>query len=146
MGSIHLDDVHDRHDWKNDGDGFRSFKIVGLASEQTTTPTGMRDEHLLLSWLILLLRTREGSQIGFDWAFRGRANGFEHEPVNRHLSMGEVMTGLQNSVGQVAASISRHIAIAAPSRPAAMSSPVSLLLSTSFLSQTSEEVKDEVSE
>lgn len=157
MGSIHVDDIHGQNHPGNesvdalsagqaDGDGFRSFKVVGLAPDQTSTPTGMRDEILLLSWLIVLLRTQESSQISYDWAYKGREDGFEHEPVNRCLSTDEVMTGLQSNVAQTAAAISRHITTVAPSQCTAMPSPGSLLLSTSSLSQKSKEAKDEVSE
>ncbi|KAF2102365.1 nonribosomal siderophore peptide synthase Sid2 [Rhizodiscina lignyota] len=126
-----------------DGDGFRSFDIVGLVPRQTNSPTGMSDEILLLSWLIVLLRTRESSQISYDWAYRSRANGFEHEPGDRHLSMDEVLTGLQSTVGQAAVAISRHIMAVEPSQHEALSFPASLLLSTGSLSRTSEEARNE---
>ncbi len=157
MEFIHVDDIHGQNHPRNesantlstgqsDGGGFRSFKIVGLAPDQTSTPTGMREEILLLSWLIVLLRTKESSRISYDWAYNGRGNGFEHEPVKRSLSTDEVMTGLQSNVAQIAAKISRHIMIVAPSQCTAMSGPGSLLLSTSSMSQTSEEAKDKVSD
>lgn len=103
----------------------------------------MREEILLLSWLIVLLRTREGSQISFDWTYR---NGAEQETAKGCLSMEKVMTELQDTTGKVAAAILDDIKTAAPSQHATTSRPVSLLLSTSSLSQTPEEAKDEVSE
>ncbi|RFU25513.1 hypothetical protein B7463_g10826, partial [Scytalidium lignicola] len=153
MGSILIDNIHDLNHGKTESAGmcspgqagFGSFEVAGLTSEQTTTLTGMRDEILLLSWLIVLSRTREeGSLISYDWAYRDRTDGFEDEElVKRCLSMSEVMTGLRNNVGQIAAAISLHITAVAPSQCAAVSSPVSLLLSSSSLSRTSEEAKDE---
>ncbi|KAK8202289.1 Nonribosomal peptide synthetase 4 [Zalaria obscura] len=118
----------------NDG-GFRSFEIDGLA--QKSTPTGFRDEVLLLSWLLVLLRTQEGSQVSFDWAYRDRSNGFEREVASQRLSMGKAMTGLQDSVGQVTSSISRYLATLKPNLHTATSN--ALLLSTSSLSEPCEE-------
>ena len=156
MEYIHVDDVHGQNHRKNeavdvssggqvDGDGFRSFKIADLALDPTT-PTGMRDEIILLSWLIVLLRTQENSQICYDWAYKEQENGFEHEPKSKRLSTDEVMTAPQSSLAQIGSAIYRHISTVAPSQSAAISSPSSLLLSTSFLSQSSEDSKDKVSE
>lgn len=117
---------------------FSSFQIAHLASEQITTPTGMKEEIVLLSWLMVLLRSREDSQISYDWSYKDVAHGAEPESVNK-LSMNEVMKGLQSNVGDVATAISQNI-------NTGTSSPASLVLSTSSLSQTSEEAKDEVSE
>lgn len=117
---------------------FSSFHIADLASEQIITPTGMKEEIVLLSWLIVLLRSREDSQISYDWSYKYSANGAEPESVNKIL-MNEVMKGLQSNVGEVATAISRNITAGA-------SSDASLVLSTSSLSRTSEEAKDEVSE
>lgn len=122
---------------------FRSFEIVDLAADQDTTLTGMREEILLLSWLIVLLRTREGIQVSFDWAY---SSGVEHEPARRCLSMNRVVTGLQDPIEKVAAAISGDIAAVERSQSIPKSSPVSFLLSTGSLSRISEEVKDEVSE
>lgn len=150
MGSIHIEDVYEQNERRNgsddisstdqgDGDGFRSFEVAGLAS---STPTGMREEILLLSWLVVLLRTHEGGPVRFDWAYKGRKNGVGNELVHASLSTDEVMTGLQSNAGETAAAISRHIANVASSQHEAISSHVSLLLSTSYLSQGP---KDEVS-
>lgn len=161
MGSAHVDDMQSQHSPENgfvdllsgqpDGDGFRAFNVNGLASDevtpQTDMTTGMREETLLLSWLIVLLRVREeGSQISYDWAYKSREDHFELEPVKGRLSLDEVTTELHNNVGQVTSKVSQHINKVRSSQDAAISSPVSLLLSTSSLSQTSEEANDEVSQ
>lgn len=144
MGFIPLEDAYihnaangiEKAPTDTNGD-FSSFQIAHLASEQITTPTGMKEEIVLLSWLMVLLRSREDSQISYDWSYKDFANGTEPESVNK-LLMNEVMKGLQSNVGEVATAISRSI-------PAGASSPASLILSTSSLSRTSEEAKDEVS-
>jgi len=151
MGSVYVDDVGGRDQsgpgsaGQTNGDGFRSFKVLGLESGLTSTSTGMRDEILLLSWLIILLRTREESQICYDWAYKGRGSVVEGELMSIRLSTDEVMTGLKNKVGQIAATISRHIMRVAPSLCTATCNPASLLLSTGSLSQTSDGAKSEVS-
>jgi hypothetical protein len=145
MGFIPLEDAH-IHNAPNgieklptDANGrFSSFQVAHLASEQTTTPTGMKEEIVLLSWLMVLLRSREDSQISYDWSYKDVANDVQPASVSR-LVMNEVMKGLQSNVGEVATAISRNITTGA-------SSPASLVLSTSSLSRTSEEAKDDVSE
>jgi hypothetical protein len=124
------------------GDGFRSFEVPGLAPE-TSTPTGMRDDLLLLSWLIVLLRTREDGQASYEWAYDGQEDGGVHERKNRSLSTDQVEITLQSKVGEVAAAISRQIITATPDQ--AGSTPATLLLSTGSLSRTAEGAKDEVS-
>ncbi|ROV87097.1 hypothetical protein VMCG_10891 [Cytospora schulzeri] len=124
-------------------DGFTSYQVAGLASHQPSTPTGMRDEILLVAWLIVLLRTREDGRVCYDWTYKDQATGREeHEPVNI-LSTDQVMPNLQSSVQQVAEAISRQLTTAIPSQHTATTSPASLLLSTGPLSQTHEGVKDE---
>jgi hypothetical protein len=143
MGFIPLEDAH-IHNAPNgieklptDANGkFSSFQVAHLVSEQTT-PTGMKEEIVLLSWLMVLLRSREDSQISYDWSYKDVANDAQPEAVNK-LSMNEVMKGLQSNVGEVAIAIARNITTGA-------SSPASLVLSTGSFSRTSEEAKDEVS-
>lgn len=128
---------------QSNGNKFESFELVGLAAGKNATQTRLREEIVLLSWLIVLLRTREG-QISFDWAYRDRGN-VEHELVTRCLSMVKVMPGLQSTVEQVTAAIFGDITTDAPSQRAAISTPASLVLSSNSVSQTSENEKDEVS-
>ncbi|KAJ5143841.1 AMP-dependent synthetase/ligase [Penicillium bovifimosum] len=142
MGFIPLEDV----DYQNaptigiktvpaetNGDNLRAFPITQLASELNIR-TGMKEEIVLLSWLMVLLRSREDSQVSFDWFYSGASA--EPESVNK-ISMNEVMNGLQSNVAEVATAISRNITAGTSSTPA------SLILSTSSLLRTSEEAKDE---
>ena len=131
-------DISPEH--KNDENSFRRFEIVGIASEQGRSPTSLREEVVLLSWLLVLLRTREG-QISYNWAYKDRGD-IEHELRMRCLAMGEVMPGPQGSVGEVAATIARHITNGTPN--VSMSSPASMILSTSANWGKPDE-KDEVS-
>jgi len=100
----------------------------------TSTPAALSQELLLASWLITLLRTREDSEVSFEWAVHSREDEGKDESANAwRLSAGEVMPGLDTVVEQVAAAISRHIAAASPKPDPA---PASLLLSTGSLSRT----------
>ncbi|GME46731.1 uncharacterized protein K452DRAFT_303125 [Neofusicoccum parvum] len=118
---------------------FTSFEVPGLASDQDASPTGMKDEVVLLSWLIVLLRTGDDCQVCFDWAYN---SGLEREPKIKCLSMDRVMTGLQDQVGRLAAAISDDIDTVKDSEKTTSSPFVSLFLSTSSLSQTSQDAKD----
>ncbi|KKK23030.1 hypothetical protein AOCH_005359 [Aspergillus ochraceoroseus] len=149
MGSIQSQDTYNQREngqadglsaSQLDGDGcFRSLELIGLMPDQTT-PTGLREDLFLLSWLIVLLRASDGGQIAFDWAYKNRINSSGNELVKTSLSMNEVMTGLESSIGHTVAAISSHIAKVVPSQCADITGPVSLLLSTGSLSQ---EAKDE---
>ncbi|OBT64960.1 Nonribosomal Peptide Synthase (NRPS) [Pseudogymnoascus sp. 23342-1-I1] len=155
MGSILIDEIQDQNQGRNgpidilskgeaaDSNGFRSFEVADLASDQTLSLTGMKDEILLLSWLIVLLRTCEGGQISFDWAYNNPEDSPEHEPKIRSFSTDEVVTGLQSNIADTATVISRYITTAEPSQRIPKSSPGSLILSTSSLSKASEGAKDE---
>jgi hypothetical protein len=156
MGSIQPDERDDRRQANGhaadivsagdaDAEGFWSFKVAGLASDPANTPTGLREEVLLLAWLLVLLRTQDEGQVWFDWAYEGRGNGALHEPFKRRLVMDELITGLQDSIGHVGARIARHITAGTRTQVPGGSGPVSLLLSTSSLSQTPEEANDQVS-
>ncbi|EAW12140.1 nonribosomal peptide synthase SidD [Aspergillus clavatus NRRL 1] len=124
----------------HEDEGSRSFQVTELGDKQTLT--GLREDIVLLSWLIVLLRTREAGHIRYEWSYTGQ----EEEPVATTLSMDEVMTGLQSTLAETAVAISRHIATVASPQGVKMSTPLSLLLSSGSLSKTSEEAKDEVIE
>ncbi|RMJ28839.1 non-ribosomal peptide synthetase [Aspergillus sp. HF37] len=132
MGSI-------RTNGHADGAGFMCFNVAGLAADRST-PTGMREEVLLLSWLIVLMRTREDSQVSYEWDYKGRESGSAQ--TVQCLLADEMMAGLHSSVGQVAEEISRRVATVSPDQRAGTSGRVSLLLSTGSLSQAPE-TKDE---
>ncbi|KFZ11796.1 hypothetical protein V501_04577 [Pseudogymnoascus sp. VKM F-4519 (FW-2642)] len=155
MGSILVDEIPGENEGRNgpidilskgepaDSNGFRYFEVAGLVSDQLLSLTGMKDETLLLSWLIVLLRTREGGQVTFDWAYMSSEDAFENEFETRSLSTDEAVTGLQNNITETTTVVSRFITTAEPSQRTPKSSPGSLLLSTSSLSKTSEGAKDE---
>lgn len=127
---------------KNDGNGLRFLKIDGLAA--SASPTGMKNEILLLSWFIVLLRTREDGYSCYDWAYVARGNAFEQPAVKFRLSTDEVIPGLQNTVEQIASAISHHIATYKPTKEATMSDVTSLLLSNNSSYKRSE-ANDDVS-
>lgn len=126
-------------------DGFTTFDITGLASNKADSLTGMKDEIAILSWLIVLLRVREDTQVSFEWTYKLWGNESGPNSVNR-CSSTEVISGLQNTVGDAATAISRQITKVVSSQCARTSTSFSLLLSTGSLLRTSEMAEDEVSE
>ena len=116
------------------GNALSSYNINNLASQSPFTPSGMREDILLASWLIVLLRTREGERVSFDWTYQSTTNVPE-EPY-RHLSMEDVMKGLEDPIENVIKALSSQITRAKSSENYAES--VSMLLSTSVLSQQTE--------
>ena len=145
MSPVGLNDILDRNDRGHGSSGYTkpiengddaiSFEVNGIASDETT-PTGMTEEIVLLSWLLLLLRTREGVQVSFEWAY-------EISGMTSRLSMNDVMKGLEDNSADVSVAIRNHIQ-QSPERSKSYPSPVPLILSTNTFVQNSEEVKEEV--
>ncbi|KAL4933411.1 nonribosomal peptide synthase SidD [Aspergillus undulatus] len=134
MGSIQVEDFLDQPN----GDSVRSFKIVGLESEsERNTATGLREEIILLGWYLALLRTQENSSVSYEWAYerRGDRRGTE-ELVRKRLAGDELKIGLQSTVSEAANAILEYLATATDAK--AVSCPVSILLSTGSLAQTSD--------
>lgn len=127
-------------------DTFQPFDVAGISINEGTTRTGMREDVVLLSWLIVLLRTSEGGQAGYDWTYKHKEDGYEAEAMTGHLSTSEVMPGFQSTVGQVTAAISNHIKATAPGQSTFKLGPESLLLSSSSLSRACVDIEDKVIE
>jgi hypothetical protein len=131
MGYKHMTDLNHQVSNGTSGNSVFTYHINNLASS-SSTPSGMREDILLASWLIVLLRTREGERVSFDWSYH--SNGSEESP--RHLSMEDVLGGLEDSIENVIGAISSQISRVGSKQNHA--DAVSLLLSTSDLSQTFE--------
>jgi len=117
------------------GNAASSYNINNLASRSQSTPSGMREDILLASWLIVLLRTREGERVSFDWTYQNSSDA--PEQTSRLISMEDVMNGLGDSIGNVTKTISSQISRSDSGEN--YSEAASLLLSTSVLSQQSED-------
>ena len=128
-----------------DQDNSLAFKVFGLASDEATAPTGMKDDIILLSWLFVLSRTQDREQVSFEWAYRSPVNGVSPEIPPEQVSWSQIATELPINVGQIATAISHSLPKVTATHGADVSGPVSLLLSTGPLSQTSGEATDEVS-
>lgn len=126
-------------------DKFRDFEIDGLISNQHNTRTGLREEILLVAWLLVLLRTREDGHVDYSWGHRYQTDEFELGSLDNNLLMNGVISGQQDSVGQAAQAISQHVAKLAPATNGTSSSPSSLLLCSSVCSTGVGEGKSEVS-
>lgn len=110
-----------------------SMVFVFPELSSTGTLSGTREEILLLSWLIVLMRLQEGSEVRFDWAFAWAAITSEKELSFASLSMDDTIPNLQSSVRQCAANILDNITALFPSRRECMSSHASLLFTTGLL-------------
>jgi hypothetical protein len=123
----------------------KTFDIDGLAPRNCSTPTGMRDEIILVAWLIILMRVQESSLVRCEWQYQGSPQELENGDAVRSLSPNDVMIGLQSHTGQSAAILAGSIPSITEAQQSALSSPTSIRLSTGPLSQSSEDVKEEVS-
>ncbi|OWP01154.1 nonribosomal siderophore peptide synthase Sid [Marssonina coronariae] len=111
---------------------FASFSIDSPALADPSTPTGVREEYVLLAWLLVLARTRERN-VTCAWAYKDRV--VEHELVPGSLSVEEVMP-VEARVEEVAAAVLKRLGDAnARGLPRPACSPVSILLSTSTSAQ-----------
>ncbi|KAM7200347.1 nonribosomal siderophore peptide synthase Sid2 [Naviculisporaceae sp. PSN 640] len=105
-------------------------------AKKRNSPEGLENELTLLSWLIVLLRTREDTQFWFEWALQ--SNEDEEAPVYR-VQVGEIVTDLNATVKQTLAKISTHMKESGHSP----NSSSHLLLSTASLARTSNEILEE---
>jgi len=112
--------------------GIQSFHIPKLSSDKLPTPTGMREDVLLLAWLLVLLRIREDGQAEFEWTY-DYGGSFSDKFV---LSSEKAATSLQSNVEEVTSAISQHVAeVTSRRRMKPASRPVSVFLSTGVLSR-----------
>lgn len=126
---------------KTDQNAFRSFKINDLAANAQSCLTGMRDELVLLSWCIVLLRTSEEGQASFEWAYSGQSVNLQTQLLNTV----QVVSNLQGTVEEAGTEILQHIGTSSVDQSISISKPSSLILSTSLLSQTISGPDDNVS-
>ncbi|KAJ5111020.1 hypothetical protein N7532_001555 [Penicillium argentinense] len=144
LGYQGVNDILDRKDRGHGGAGpakdhvnsdQQSFELPVLASQEAT-PSGMKEEIVLLSWFLVLLRTREGGQISFEWTY-------DLSGIGSHLSMSEVVPDLQEDIANVATAIRRHIKSSSSTSQSSSPRSIPLIMSTSAFSHTAEEAKDE---
>jgi hypothetical protein len=131
MGYKHMTDLNHEVSNITSGESVFTYNINNLAPS-SATPIGMREDILLASWLIVLLRTREGERVSFDWNYRGD----ESDESPRHLSIEDVLGGLEDSIESVIGAISSRASRVSSKQDHA--DAISLLLSTSDLSRESE--------
>jgi hypothetical protein len=120
------------------------FNIVGLAPYNCATPTGMRDEIILLSWLIVLMRTQESSSVRVEWRYQGSEEVLGGGDAVRTLTPNDVTIGLQSHVGQAAAMLAGIIPSVTEAQQSSFADRPSLLISNGSLSQSSEDATEEV--
>ena len=122
------------------------FDITGLAPGNCGTPTGMRDEIILLSWLIVLMRTQESSAVRFEWQYQGSEDVLGNGDAVWTLAPNDVIIGLQSHIGQAAAMLAGTIPSITQTQQSKLANRPSLRLSNASLSQSSDDATDEVSQ
>lgn len=145
MGSVGVDE---QGLTQADGHAFKHFAIDGfLSPSETCLPTALRADVLLTSWLIVLMRTREGRQAAFEWAYDGWEDEAMHQRVVRRLSTDEVLPGLDldSPLADAIQKSLRHHALSVKDLCTETACPRYLILSTGSLSKTSADEQDEVS-
>ncbi|OAL47340.1 NRPS6, nonribosomal peptide synthase [Pyrenochaeta sp. DS3sAY3a] len=136
MGRISVDInriAPDHFDW--------AFKTSSLMPQESIVLLNNRDETILLSWLIVLMQSREGSQFQFEWAYQQGEN--DEQDGARALLLKDAVPGMQSSIGQCIEAISEHITTIPSHQLVPPSNSKGLLLSTSFLSESSENLQHE---
>lgn len=120
----------------------RFFKVDGLATKRESCLTGMRDELVLLSWCMVLLRTSEEGQASFEWAYSKKSESLQSHCLNT----AQVISSLQGSVEQAGSEILRHISRSSVDQSSPICTSTSLILSNSLLSQSTSEIDGKVSQ
>ncbi|RFU81402.1 nonribosomal peptide synthase [Trichoderma arundinaceum] len=120
------------------------IKLNGLAAHQHSTLTGMKDEILLLSWFLVLLRVKDDRQVEYDWVYQTRGPGAEREISGGCLSTDNVMVSLESNAGQAATAILQHVTNTTLGSYEASAGPISLLMSTTRRFKKSQDNKHEV--
>ncbi|KAL1841786.1 hypothetical protein VTJ49DRAFT_6624 [Mycothermus thermophilus] len=124
---------------------FTDTAAVAPEVVSAAVPTSVREETVLLAWLITLLRTREEREASFEWSYVNDPNSVDGTSTRRQLISKDVVDSLDTNADQITANISRHLTSSSP-RSQRLSDGVSLVLSTGSLDQTDDVVnKDEPS-
>ncbi|KAI5199853.1 nonribosomal peptide synthase SidD [Aureobasidium subglaciale] len=111
-------------------------EIRCLHADQYRTRTGMREDIIRLAWLIVLMRTREGSQVSYEWNYRQPSSSDfpEHE-----VDGAQLIKGLDESVETVSKRIWQTSAPTMSSDLDVLTEPDSMILSTSVLFKQADE-------
>ena len=154
MSSISSLDSLDLHDRKNSStsgsdtdygeiNGFSTFSIDGIASKEDLSVSGLKEDIILLAWLIVLLRSREGDCVTFEWA-HSKDGEYQSELNRNTLSMNDVFSDLQSTVRCGTSSVNADLKRRAE-RDGSTSAPTSsILLSTGSLLRSTGEIQDQV--
>ncbi|KAF7717877.1 Nonribosomal peptide synthase (NRPS) [Penicillium ucsense] len=118
------------------------YEISVLSCDDDGSPTGLRENVVLLAWLICLLRTSEDGKASFEWRYEDQLDGSPAGEVAA-LSSDEVLPALQNSIEGALLVVTRHISDAKGKICNQATSSQSLVLSTGPLN-TNEDSQDDI--
>lgn len=129
-------------------DNSATFSIFDTELSESHTPSIVSSQEiLLLSWLLVLLRTQEDGRASFEWSHHYTRNEFEDQITNIRLSTDEVLpdSKLHTSIAEATRAVSRHIKADDPELHAAISNDTRLFVSTGYLSHNNDKNDHEVS-
>lgn len=98
----------------------------------------MSPELVLLSWLVVLSRSRQGTDVRFEWGAYSQSG---HELITRTMVLTDVIPDLQGPVSSATTLIAKRI-VREGLKPESLTS---IILSTDDFSKQSGEAKDQVS-
>ena len=91
------------------------FELGGLVCQkETSTSTGMREDVLLLSWLIVLLRTQSDGEASCTWAYRNSRDEKTEDLIWNQLSSRDVIASQEDTIRAATDAISCRIAQITP--------------------------------
>jgi hypothetical protein len=121
------------------------IKVAGLRLDELCSTSDTKEKVILLSWLIVLLRSQEGDGVFFEWAYGSSAD--EDRTVERHhFAANEFVSDLEASTEQCSAAIAAYLGHLESQHTTSGALSSSLLLSTGSLQKRSDKIQEEVSE
>ena len=118
--------------------------LPGLLSEPQSTPTGLKDEIILLSWLIVLLRVKEDRQASYDWMYRTREPENKHRLSSGYLSTSQVIANLKSNVREATTAVSTYLSGITLNSQVGHPGSMSLILNTECQPKDADERESQV--
>lgn len=136
-------DSHTTHLTRHDVPDSIRVDAPELNDDDETFPTGFKVHIVLAAWLIVLLRSREGCSVEFEWTY-AYAHGSEDGPTARSVRADKVLKDLRSNIQDTATIIFDDLRSERLSHAEVSTNQTKLVVSTGSLSQTSDEADNEV--
>lgn len=124
---------------------FATVRMDGLSTDELCLASGAREEIILLSWLLVLLRIQDSDGVSFEWAYGNKAD--DDRTVERHhFAANEFIGDLEASTEQCSIAIAAHLGHLESKHMRSGAHSSSLLLSTGSLLKQSDKIQEEARE